>query len=264
MRRILIALLGFLVVSSVAIAAGPDDPLTQGIAAYNNSEYEQAENLLGEALAHPEAYDKNDLSEAHRYMAMTQLAFNRSDAAIKSFVQALAYNPDIEYDPDLTSPKILDAFDKAKAVYLAQYAPEPEPTPEPEPEPTPTPEPEPQPAPSQQHTWRWPAGWTCVGIGGTSLIASGVTYYMAWDYKSQYDDENEDQDRADELKKKGESSVIYSIGLASFGAVATGLGIYFLATDHKMMTAWEIDGKQYAVMPVASPRFAGLSFSGEF
>jgi hypothetical protein len=47
--------------------------------------------------------------------ATAEVALGREDAARKSFTRALAANPKLELDPATTSPKVLRAFDSARA-----------------------------------------------------------------------------------------------------------------------------------------------------
>ncbi|NLH49490.1 MAG: tetratricopeptide repeat protein [Myxococcales bacterium] len=218
MRRVmfLCCLLGCLLGSVAVAAAQASDPLAEGKAAYEALDFEKALLLLQQAVGMPSRYTPGELAEAHRYLAMTLLAYNRADEAREQFVQALRANPDLAFDPDLTSPKILQAFAEAKRIFEEKYA-----RPAAKNEPLPT-----------GHTWRWPTGWTLIGIGGACLATSGVTYGLVWDTYGKYQAEDEDQDKLDRLKKQGETYEAVSGVSLGVGAVLTGLGIYFAATDH--------------------------------
>lgn len=210
------ALLAALLTAGYAHAQS-SDPVDAGIAAYERSDYVAAERLLGEALADAGRYEAARRAEIHRYMAMTHLAFNRYEAAREQFVLALIFNPELSFDEALTSPKILRAFNEAKAIHAARRerkTDEAEPSTE-----------------SKPGAWRRPVGWSLVGVGGASLVVSAVTYGLMWDTHARYEDENESQSRADDLQAEGLRYRAISGATFGVGAVLAGTGAYLLLTD---------------------------------
>lgn len=239
---------------SLGVCFASDDPLTDGINAYKASDYDKALLLLDNAVNSNDRYTKMEQAEGHRYLAMTHLAFGRTDVAREQFVKALIHNPEMTFDPDLTSPKILTTFNEAKALYEARMGKKGD-------APPPVDKPE---AAGKEHTWRWPAGWALTGTGGASLITSGVFYAMAWDAKSKYDAEDEDQDNLDLYKQQGEQYLIISGVTLGTGLVLTGVGIYFLATEPKHMASIPVGNTHVNLIPSGPFGTWGLSLGGRF
>ncbi|MCZ7587174.1 MAG: hypothetical protein M5R36_29645 [Deltaproteobacteria bacterium] len=185
-RRAAIVIILTALAAAVPAAA---DPLSEGIEAYRASHYDVALKTLNEALLQ-EGYSTAQIVECRRYLGMTHIAFGDTTRAKGQFVEALKLDPAMSFDPITTSPKVLAVFEEAKAEFEAQRPLEPIPVAEPEAAPEPEPEPEPEAVAEEpvrqerDHTKRT-VGWSLVGVGGASLIVSGVTYAMLWGHRGQ-------------------------------------------------------------------------------
>jgi tetratricopeptide (TPR) repeat protein len=200
--------------AGASAAGSAADPLASGIAAYEASDYPTALAALEAAVAAPTRYSPAQLGAAHRYLAMTLLAFDRADEARDHFVSALVADPTISYDPNLTSPKILRTFNEAKAIYDARQ-----------------PKPAPPPAAPPAHTWRRPTGWALIGVGGASLATSGAFYGLMWGEHAKYEAEDKSQDKLDQYERQGKRDELIARITVGAGAALTGVGLYFVLSD---------------------------------
>ena len=235
-----------------AVAAAQNDPLRAGIEAYNNSDYDKALELLHQVLENKERYSSNELAECHRYLAMIHLAYAYNAKARALFVQALEYNPNLTFDKNLTAPKILQTFEEAKREFEDEKKPAENPKPQ-----------KPQePAPAKPDNRRAIAGWTLVGIGGASLITSGVTYGLMYgkasDAQTAIDDNHEELYNA--LKDDYETLGIVSGTTLGVGLVAAGVGTYLLVTGKTKTASIPVGNVEVSVLP--SPR--GLALGMRF
>ena len=65
--------------------------------------------------------------DIHRALATSYVALDRQDMAVQSFLKALRRQPSLELDSVTTSPKVLKAFVKAKALLTKTNTPSPAP-----------------------------------------------------------------------------------------------------------------------------------------
>lgn len=229
-----------------AFAQTAIDPLDAGVAAYEASSYDEALRLLGEAVAKPSLYAAAQRAKAHRYLAMTLIAFDRANEAREQFILSLDLEPGFRFDPVVTSPKIVRVFEEARAARGAKPVPPPVAGSEP---------------PDEASNWRRPVGWTLVGTGGAALLTATTTYALAWSTHAQYESEDSDQDRVDDLRKKGNNYVAVTQIAGIAGVALAGTGLYLLLTDG--------DGSSHAqhrwnVVPVAGTDGGGLLVGRRF
>ncbi|MCL4236303.1 MAG: hypothetical protein KJ042_17510 [Deltaproteobacteria bacterium] len=230
-----------------AIAQTSVDPLDAGVAAYEASAYDDALRLLGDAIAKPSRYTAAQRAKAHRYMAMTLVAFDRADEAREQFILSLDLEPDFRFDPVVTSPKILRVFEEARAARgIAK---------------TPPPVVAKTDDATGESNWRRPVGWTLVGTGGAALLTATTTYVLAWDTHAQYESEDEDQDRVDDLRAKGKNYVAVTQIAGIAGVALAGTGLYLLLTGDDesggSANAWN-------VAPLVKPHGGGLVVGRRF
>lgn len=86
----------------------------EGIDAYNAGNYELALKRLQEVETHLDLLEASEQVSVHRFLAYTQVAFDRDEEAKAEFRHALQLDPTLTL-PDTVSPKIRAVFDSAKA-----------------------------------------------------------------------------------------------------------------------------------------------------
>jgi Flp pilus assembly protein TadD len=69
---------------------------------------------LGNRLLGTESHTSSQVVTIHKELAVAYVALERSDLAEASFRAALALQPNLELDSVRTSPRVLDAFNRAK------------------------------------------------------------------------------------------------------------------------------------------------------
>jgi tetratricopeptide (TPR) repeat protein len=124
--KALIVLTAFLYATSPcplpALQAAPadaPDAVQQGIDLYNQLEYEQAIDALQSALA------RSDLELSQRVRAMSYLgvihvAMNHEQEAVSCFVALLKIEPDVQLEPALRSPKVMEVLKAARESYVRE------------------------------------------------------------------------------------------------------------------------------------------------
>ncbi len=118
-RRLLcLALIPLLVAFSAPAEMGTNDPdVKKGISLVTDGEYDGAILLLDNA-ARRLATDKtkaSDLSQAYLYLGVAYLGKGAEAAAKAKFREAIAQIKDLSLSPDDFPPKVIDAFEAAKA-----------------------------------------------------------------------------------------------------------------------------------------------------
>lgn len=237
----------FVALGRPASAQMPGDPLEAGIAAYDASAYDDALRLLGEAIAKPSLYTAAQRAKAHRYLAMALIAFDRADEAREQFILSLDLEPDFRFDPVMTSPKIVRVFEEARAMRGIKKMP-------------PTPMAATSEPPSESN-WRRPVGWTLVGTGGAALLTATTTWALAWSTHAQYESEDSDQDRVDDLRAKGKNYVAVTQIAGVVGVALAGTGLYLLLTDDAAGPSAE---RGWNVAPMAGANGGGLLVGRRF
>jgi tetratricopeptide (TPR) repeat protein len=86
--------------------------LYQGIAEYDNANFQRAAGLLEDAISGLSG--KDDLIEAHKYLAFVYATLNDREKAIGEFIHVLKLDPNFEL-PSTESPRFLELFRLAKA-----------------------------------------------------------------------------------------------------------------------------------------------------
>jgi tetratricopeptide (TPR) repeat protein len=150
--------------------AQPGELVDRGIGMYLEGRYQQARDLLLEALKFKqEELGRNRLLGALAYLAFCQIALSETAAAQKSFERLLGLEPAYRL-PAGTSPKIVTIFEDVRAKMPKKIEPRPRPEEKPPPgviPPGKKPE-EPRPEKSSSNWWIWAV------VGGV-LVGAGVT-----------------------------------------------------------------------------------------
>ncbi len=82
---------------------------------YRDLNYTAATDSARLALAQVNAYAPDELAQIHTLLGLIAYANNQLTDARGQFLSALSLNPELELDPLLVSPKILEFFDAIKA-----------------------------------------------------------------------------------------------------------------------------------------------------
>jgi len=93
--------------------------------AYEEGRFENAELSALRGLREGVGLDGLDLIKFHAILGFVYVARDQNSDAQREFVQILSVNPAYDLDPVLTSPKILDVFQQARADYMFRVASEP-------------------------------------------------------------------------------------------------------------------------------------------
>lgn len=93
-------------------SAPPLDAMWQ---AYQELDYTTATDSAEVALQHVEAYTPEELAQIHTLLALIAYSRNQLTEARGQFMSALSLHPNLELDPLLVSPKILDFFAEIRA-----------------------------------------------------------------------------------------------------------------------------------------------------
>jgi hypothetical protein len=237
-------LFSLVIFASTSYAQDPD-PLNAGIQAYNNSEFKLAIEKLSAALNRKEHLLRKEIAECHRYLAMSYLAFDDEVKAREEFLDALRNNPDLDFDPVATSPKILEAFRKAREIYREKTKGE-----------TVAQEPPRKKEVKEGGDARKIAGWTLAGVGGASLLTAGATYGLMWDSAAKYNAENKSKSRADRFEKQTYLYRDVSAATGAAGIVMTGIGAALLLTGKPEAATLEIKNHRFVVLPGPGVGFA--------
>lgn len=203
-----------------ALAADPQ--VEKAVTAYDDFEYQQAINILQQALKKP--LDAGDREKALIYLGLSFFTVGNQKQAEEAFRKALAENYDVQL-PQYTSPKIVEFFEKIKS-----SLPAPKSTMVVTPPPAGggggvTIEKRITPPPPVKRLWTW------VALGaGSALMAGGAVFaYLASSAKSDFDKEPW-ADQAANLKSKAESrALMANILLGTSGATLLGgLVLFFI------------------------------------
>ena len=118
-----------------------------------------------------------------------------------------------------------------------------------------------EPPAASKHTWRWPAGWACVGVGGGAVLGSLVVAFMSMSKNAEYDAE---VDRSgiyeDIIDLQNEVNALggASIGLFAGGIALSVAGAVMLIVEAKR-PAYETNELNATIAPVLMKGGAGLS-----
>lgn len=96
-----------------AVSAVSDNYLENAIESYDKQNYETALEKLRQALRISGTKDK-DLAEIHKYFGYIYIALEQWSKAVDEFVIALYYDPTLQIEQKYSSPKVLDAFNRAR------------------------------------------------------------------------------------------------------------------------------------------------------
>lgn len=104
---------------------GVDSLLAQIRTAYQQLDYEQAEERARVALSRYDELSSEQLVEVHTILAVVNYAANETEEARRHFEAALMFDPELGLNPDQFSPKIVAFFNEVKGDM--QPPPEPQP-----------------------------------------------------------------------------------------------------------------------------------------
>lgn len=82
--------------------------------AYHELEYDRARRLARSALTRFHAYERGELADVHRILALVEISEGNREEARLQFEAALSLNPDLQLDPTFVSPPILRFFERVK------------------------------------------------------------------------------------------------------------------------------------------------------
>ena len=91
-----------------------------------DGQYVELVEAAGRLLANGDALSGNQLVSILRSLGTAYVALDRNELAVAAFRDALAHQPDMEWNPITTSPKVVRAVQAARAAPAAE-APAPEP-----------------------------------------------------------------------------------------------------------------------------------------
>lgn len=83
-------------------------------AAYHELEYDRARRLARSALTRFHVYERSELADVHRILALVEISEGNREEARLQFEAALSLNPDLQLDPTFVSPPILRFFERVK------------------------------------------------------------------------------------------------------------------------------------------------------
>jgi tetratricopeptide (TPR) repeat protein len=87
--------------------------LQEAVVLYDNTQYQEAMQKLLQAIK-VKGVSRKDIVEIYKYMGFIYIAQGNNDNAKKSFENLLKVDPSFEMNPLLTSPKLLDFFNKVR------------------------------------------------------------------------------------------------------------------------------------------------------
>ena len=206
-----VIMLVFIIAGAAAPAHAKPTVFGQAMKAYNNLEYDQAQSLFLQAIASGKL-SPNEMVEARQRLAKIYISMDKPDSAVEQYRMLLISDPKFILTTG-ASPKLQQAFDTAQ-YKLAKEKKEEKSRPKSE---------------GKADAGRKKLGWTLVGVGACAVVAGGVSYVMAIDQNSNFQDATETDD-ADAYRNSGRSYETLGQALFGVGAVSTGLGIYFLKT----------------------------------
>lgn len=96
-----------------------NETLKRGIAVYKSLEWEKARGIFEQAVRLTKATPE-EIEAAYLYLGFIAMALNDTEKAKAHFTEALKINPSEELDPQLRSPKFIDAFKDARRKLVAQ------------------------------------------------------------------------------------------------------------------------------------------------
>lgn len=82
--------------------------------AYHELEYDRARRLARSALTRFHVYERGELADVHRILALVEISEGNREEARLQFEAALSLNPDLQLDPTFVSPPILRFFERVK------------------------------------------------------------------------------------------------------------------------------------------------------
>ncbi len=101
------------------------DAYAAGRECFEQLDFACAEELLSAAAREADPADRLKLEEIYRKLAESRLALGKKQEAVDAFAELLRLYPDYRLDPQATSPKIVEAFERASAIARERAAPPP-------------------------------------------------------------------------------------------------------------------------------------------
>ncbi len=89
---------------------------------YDSLQFEKVISLSRQLLKQPEQFQPDDLILIHQYSGYAFFNFGQPDSAKKHFLAILNIDPEYEFDPVRTSPKIISFFKKIKETYRQELS----------------------------------------------------------------------------------------------------------------------------------------------
>jgi TolB-like protein/outer membrane protein assembly factor BamD (BamD/ComL family) len=104
-----VLLVSILLLTGTTSVQAQDSALSQAKENYQFAEYDKAIDLFSE-VADDQTATKEDRSQAFRYLARAHVAMNEPEQARESVRKLLKMKPNIEFDPDIEPPPIMDIY----------------------------------------------------------------------------------------------------------------------------------------------------------
>ena len=163
-------------------------------AAYERLDYETAEALAREALAHYEAFTPDQLVRLHTLLGLILYARGEALEAAVQFRAALTLDPTLTLDPLLVSPATIAFFEETKGAFLREQSSGAEPPGEVvryvrvfDPRPAAFERSLVLPGWGQRYKGETTKGWVLTGVWVAGMVASAAAIYRYRQLRADYD-----------------------------------------------------------------------------
>lgn len=248
-----------LAIGTPAAAFAQDDPTeaqfqdltAQASAAYDAGDNEKAVTLF------KRAYELRPVSNILYNIARIYEESGQIDEAIE-------YYDKFVVAPNVEKTARRDALDRLKTLREVRELKEgdtatADATEDPQPEPQPQPQPAPDPGLSAGQT----VGWVFIGVGGASLIGSGIFALLAQSEFNEFEEATSLQDRR-QSASQGRTNSIVADTLLVTGAVSAIVGTVFLVTSSGGSDTNPETARNFTVSPLLGGDVLGLGLELDF
>ncbi len=212
-KSLVTIILAFFIVATVAPAAQAK-PTAFGLAmkAYEDLDYDKAETLFLQTIASGRL-SAEQMIQARQRLAQIYIATDKPDGAVEQYRAILVSDSGFTL-PEGASPKLKQAFDTAQ-YKLAKEQKNKDTR---------------KSDGSPKRAGNRKLGWTLAGVGAAALVGGGLSYVMAIDQNSKFQDAADTAD-ADAYRNAGKNYETLGQALIGVGLASGGLGIYFIKTS---------------------------------